>query len=199
MLIQQISEFKKEFIESGAVQVMLDQPIEDPEEQAKVVHDIGIDICHRLYGINIPMMANYLKVQNIFISKVSDNLLKYMQLVGLQGEFISWTPAAYTVPILLDLARKGKDSKLKNFDPSMIWDPVHLDDPELTSPLNSFYHCNLVLKNIKNRSFLKCLYRHGIISKKEYNSNPDTLMLKLLPDNNFNKIMSIQKAIFKFY
>ena len=59
----------------------------------------------------------------------------------------------------------------------------------------------LILKNIENSEFLLFLNRNGILSSKDIENDDvrNKLEIKLLPYNNFNKVLNIANAIFKYY
>ena len=176
----------------------------DMSEIKYYMRDIINEICKNMYGINSPQIANFIIVQNFVYGKLKDSLLNYMKYTGLDGNIIDWYPSYYISSLIAKFVKEnGFKPSEKFWDPNKLWD-FQGDIPQeasLVNPINGFMHMTLILKNIDNSEFLLFLNRNGILSSKDIENDDirNKLEIKLLPYNNFNKVLNIANAIFKYY
>lgn len=161
------------------------------------------------YGyINMVQMANFLLVEEFVINKVLPALMSYMSHISLNCKTVQYIPAEVMAPILIDKLNKGIKPISYHWDPNERWDfdiPVSKADDILMNPLNKYIHLSLFLNDVSNKRFLADLTLAGILTRQEVINTIGTkgkfenLELKLLPYNNFNKVLNIVDAIFKHY
>lgn len=154
------------------------------------------EIFRRTYGINSPQIANFIILQDFVTETLADTLLNYMKNVGVNMSIMNFVPSSISIPMMF------KTGNLSPWDPNKKWNLFDEDTSELDhiyNPLNRFLHTHLILENTNNLSFLSALLRSGVIDSKEVESNPKKLYIKLLPCNNFNKVLNIANAIFRYY
>lgn len=152
-----------------------------------------------LFGVNVPQMANYMQVQDFVLDKVKPALVNYLAYTGLKGIVFEYTPTTFTTPALIKEAKKGRPT-LYAWNTNEKWDfekEVDSRDKLLTCPLNGYINLFLQLKDVENFDFKLELLKDGIIERDDLPMG--TLMIKLLPCNNFNKALNLMQAIFKHY
>lgn len=151
-----------------------------------------------LYGINAPQIANYLKVQDFVLDKVKDSLINYLCYINIKAEIIKYTPGCFTTPLLI-METKKRNRSLYEWNVDEWWDfEKEIErDKSMTCPLNEYLNLFLNLENITNLNFKHQLYMDGLIKKEELDN--DFFTIKLLPCNNFNKVLNLMHAIFKYY
>ncbi len=196
----------KYLFDRNQIQVMTDFINEvNMDEIEYVITQILKETCKNMFGVNSPQIANFIIVQNFVYGKLKNILLRYIEYTNLDGSIIDWFPSDYTSTVLSKrFMENGYKPLDRNWSPNEIWD-FQKDVPAknlITSPVNGFMHMTLILKNVENYEFLLALNRYGVLSSKEIKDNNykfDELEIKLLPYNNFNKVLNIANAIFKYY
>ena len=208
MIYQIYPLFKRNDIES-ANRYLIDYMV-DPQSLYGIPTDMRDIIIQTLYhnlgqmfGVNSPQIANFIIVQNFVYGKLKNTLLNYMKYTNLDGNIIDWFPSDYT-SVLISKKRKSGKELLDKWDPNELWDFSKDASPDdsILSPINGFMHMVLILRNVENKNFILALNRAGVISSKTIDDNNfkfDKLEVKLLPYNNFNKVLNIANAIFKNY
>lgn len=154
------------------------------------------EIFRSTYGINSPQMANFIILQDFVTETLADTLLNYMKNVGINMSIMDFVPSSISIPMMF------KTGNLSRWDANKRWNLFDENMSELdyiSNPLNGFLHMHLILENTNNLSFLSALLRAGAISSKELENNSEKLYIKLLPCNNFNKVLNIANAIFRYY
>lgn len=179
----------------------------EPKDMPELLQTVMTTMAKTLYGVNAPQMANFLIVQKLVEDKLKDRLANYMNYVGIDGYITECTPSRISTQALAYRIYNKDFRPLDRWNPNILWDFCDNSGKKdisrsLTNPLNGFLHMYLVLKEVDNKKFIMALNKAGLISFKDIYENNfyfRDLCLQLLPYNNFNKVLSIAQAIFRYY
>lgn len=159
------------------------------------------------YGINAPLIANYLTVQNTFMDKYIDNITKYLDYTGHSSYVMTINPSPITVMVLNNRAKNGKlQNPLSYWNPNTEWDleATSTDcDRNLLSPINGFIQLYLYIDKVTSIDFITDILerpsdRNRLIQRiKSEVSTP--LNLKLLPRKDFKPLLNTIDAIHKYF
>lgn len=175
---------------------------EELEDQSAIndfVYALAANSVKYLFGVNVPQMANYMQVQDFVLDKVKPALANYMSYTKMNGMLFEYAPSAFTTPALIKEARSGKPA-IYAWNTNEKWDlekEINTKDKLLTCPLNGYINLFLQLNDIDNIDFKQQLRVDGIIEREDLIKS--TLVIKLLPCNNFNKALNLMHAIFRYY
>ena len=181
----------------------------DPDVDISNIPPLDIiikDILDNMYGVNCPLMANYLLVQKYVLESVVPALSNYSKHTGFPIQFISTIPATITSQYIIQSARNG--NRIQRFwSPHEKWDfrqTIKNKDMSITSPLNGYTHMDMIIpkkaftETSDKDNFITRLKYTGVIDESSFDEAEENITVKLLPCNTFNKAISIAQAIFKY-
>lgn len=175
------------------------ESLEDQSAINDFIYALTANSVKYLFGVNVPQMANYMQVQDFVLDKVKPALLNYMTYTKLDGLTFEYAPTSFTTPALIKEAKSGRPA-LYVWDTDEMWDlekEIDSKDKLLTCPLNGYINLFLQLNDVDNVEFKQQLHTDGVIDREDLIKS--TLVIKLLPCNNFNKALNLMHALFRYY
>ncbi len=187
-----------------------EQELIDPSEAPKdILKPLIENLMQSTYGVNIPLMANYARVQDTFFEKFNDSILEYLDLSSLckKVSIIDFSPFDITLKFLLsDIVSNGFISAMKYMNPNEDWTNIHLYDlskkENVMNPLNTFKHVLLTIEGNIPQIFINEITKFGleIISTMTWSGKEESkITIKLLPFPSYNSIINIMNAIYKYF
>lgn len=164
-------------------------------------------IVDAMYGVNIPLMANYLVVQQSINDIYKESILKYLDYVGVRAKFVDIIPSQF---LTVSSIMKSKQNDFEAFDrlnPNINWDP-NADylkrNIDISNPLSSYNHSYLMIENFSNKEFLKSVTNRVEYDNKfrdiDLDNNPlKNVCIQVLPSSDFNAIYDIVTNIHKYF
>ena len=186
-----------------------DEPSADIQNLSmEMIHDIVYNILLKSYGVNIPLMANYLLVQETFHKKYFSHILKYLELCGVESYYTIIRPSTF-IPFILAHKMNEKDFQpISRWDPLTRWDNFAYNPSKLgtnlSNPINAFDSIVLTINNLNNDKFIRSIYKYNSnvyedIKQARMNGKPIQSHIRLLPACDYSGISSFINSIHEFF
>lgn len=185
------------FIEKGSLfgQIKFDN-IEIHEFYQNTIYNL----IRMMYGKNVVTIANYMKVQEFVLNKVIEVINNYLYNSNIDFYICDFVPYnLYNILIIRKMKNilLGTDEALNSWNPEEKWDLENDNisiNKYLMNPINGIVHAYLFIKRI-NIKMINDFYKYDIPFNR---TSEGYIIIKLLPYNNFNKILNIVDIIFKY-
>ena len=169
--------------------------------------EIAEHIYTMTYGINAPLMANYLLVQNFFIEKYQDDILKYLNYSGHKSSIITIVPCSITAMVLGYRVKTGSIKlPLTYWDSNKEWNLHEVfedSNKNLTNPINGFVKIILRIENVHSIDFI----RNALANKDDIDrmtsmissEGSATLNITILPRSEYTCVLNLIDNIYKYF
>lgn len=178
-------------------------PLSDaPQEYIRAIFE---NIVATAYGVNIALMANYTKVEDIFFEKYQPSILRYFYFCGVKAKFTTIYKGSISAKLL---AYRSQNDK--NFVPLSLWNPT-----QEWKSMKYTDNCNINIMNPINTCAETVLEIDGDIPYKFIEelsardiegyfteSNPGVynhINIKVLPSKTYKPIINLTRLIHKYF
>lgn len=173
-----------------------------PEEYIRTIFE---NIVSTAYGINIVLMANYIKVEDVFFEKYLPSILRYFYFCGVKAEFTTVYKGSISAKLLTYRSQKDE-----NFIPLSLWNPM-----QEWKSMKYTNNCNINIMNPINTCAETILQIDGDIPYKfiEELSARDIegyftknnmgiythIDINVLPSKTYKSIINLTRLIHKYF
>ena len=176
----------------------------DDQKIADIENEILEQYSDMIFGQDKISAANHVVAENVF-SQYIQNAVEYLKILGVDAWILrhSKIPELDYVDIIEDDEKnKRKEKPRFNYKPGIWWARIvnaRQDTDEKPDCYCPYINASLCLKNIDNKDFLDYISKRNFKIHLVTIGKDQILEINLLPAVSYNRIISITKAIHKFF
>jgi hypothetical protein len=166
------------------------------------------DMIEKMYGVNAVTIANMYKVQDTFMEKYKEHMIRYCDDLGVHAYTRELSPSVL-VPYIMSVKLNNGTLKKPCYwsDPSKKWIMAYSRDPyeNLMNPLNAFKQVELVMKlSNKNMDYVNYTLKHytstneKAIRKLIDHGGMASFSYHILPCAYYDPIFNLLNAIHRY-
>lgn len=204
--------------ETGPIKAMRENPdgemevIDLDEVPQAILKGMLGSLVFNAYGVNAPMMANYFKVEDVYLERFETHILKYLDLCGFKAQSVSFDKKDIVIKQLSYAAMKPGFQPISRWNPREKWVSMEYTDNKYTNLLNPINQCFATSLSIQTKNpnkyiiaskFVdmidKMCYKYTITEKQEDSGNILGLRIEVLPARTFQPIIKLAQLIHKYF
>ena len=164
------------------------------------------------YGVNAPLMANYFRVEDVYLKDFESHILKYLDLNGFISQSISVDRKDIVLKSLGAAFKKPGFQPVSRWNPEEKWVSMEYTDNEninLMNPINQCFATSLSIQSKNPNKYIiankfidmidKMGYKYTIIDKQESTGNVLRLQIEVLPVKSYQPIIKLAQLIHKYF
>lgn len=220
--VEEASDFITDRIISKSGTSMLKAMKQDPDGYMQIVNldevpqsilkDLMGNLVFNAYGVNAPLMANYFKVEDVYLTDFEYHILKYLDLSGFIGQSISLDKKDLILKQLRLAFQQPGFQPVSRWNPREKWISMEYTDDKSSNMMNPLNQCISSSLSIKSKNpnkyviaseFIDMIdimrYRYTITEKQENTENILGLQIEVLPAKSFQPIIKLAQLIHKYF
>ena len=166
------------------------------------LNDMLCDIVNVTLGVNTIDFANMHKVQDMYLDRYRDSLVKYATYAGYNAFTVDISISKLIPFIMSQNMKKSSFTQYRYWDPRVRWDLSYTDDvyTNMTNPSNSLLSSYVMISGMTDKNFVHKFSRFysfdiETMCRKIDEGHPATFSIKLLPAKDYTPIMELMQTI----
>lgn len=220
--VEEASDFIMERIISKSDTSVMKAMREDPDGDMEIVDLDEVpqivlkgllgNLVFNAYGVNAPMMANYFRVEDVYLKDFESHILKYLDLNGFAAQSVSIDKKDLVLRSLSAAFMKPGFQPVSRWNPKEKWISMEYTDNKIVNLMNPINQCFASSLSIQSKNpnryviadkFVDMLdkmgYKHTIIDKQESTGSILGLRIEVLPARSYQPIIKLAQLIHKYF
>ena len=177
-----------------------------------ILKDMLRNLVFNAYGVNAPLMANYFKVEDVYLNRFETHIVKYLDLKGFKAESISFDKKGIVLKKLGELFMEPGFKPISRWNPKEKWVSMEYTNDMETNLMNPINQCFSTILSIESKcpnkyviadKFVDMLgmmcYKYSITQKQESTDKIFGLRINILPTSTYQSIIKLAQLIHKYF